>query len=164
MATLYLTHGMTGSGKSTFARKFCAENKVLRLTADEIMITLYGDNPAQDVFQEYFEGVQRLMQKLACDILISGNDVLIDAALFKRVDRDLWKLLAEECGAKSVLYSVECPKEEALRRTLKRTDSQEKGAFFINEKGFHTINSRLEPLQDDEEHIKIDGITLNERS
>lgn len=158
MPTIYATHGMTGSGKSTFAKKFCAENKVLRLAHDDIMITLYGSNPPADKFAEYFKGVDKLLEKLAIDLLKNGNDVFLDLGMFERKTRDHWRSIAKELNAEFKLFFIDCPREVAKERTLKRTAEMPDGAFFIDENGFNVINARIEPLEDDEEFERIIGV------
>ncbi|MCT4575557.1 MAG: ATP-binding protein [Alphaproteobacteria bacterium] len=158
MPTIYATHGMTGSGKSTFAKKFCVENKVLRLAHDEIMITLYGSNPPQEKFAEYFQGVNELLKKLAKDLLANNNDVFLDLGMFKRSDRDFWRNFAKENNAEFKMFFIDCPREVALERTLNRTEQMPDGAFFIDENGFNVINDRIESLDDDEEYERISGV------
>lgn len=159
MAKLYFTFGMTGSGKSTFAKKFCSENKIVRLTHDELMIIIYGNNPSQEKFKEYFDSITKLMEKLASDLLNSGADVFIDIAAFKKVQRDKWRNIADKCGVESILFKVEVPREVALKRTLDRTEREEDGTFFIDENGFNVINARIEPLEKYEKFVLVDGIS-----
>lgn len=158
MATLYLTHGMTGSGKSTFAKKFCSDKNIIKLNHDEIMITLYGNNPPQEKFKEYFEGVNKLLEKLTKDLLNKNNDVFLDLGLFERSTRDFWRNLAKEYNSKCIIFFVECPTEIALKRTLNRTAEKPEDAFFIDENAFNIINSKIEPLQEDEEYTLIKGV------
>src|SRR5699024_11969576 len=48
-ATLFLTVGLPGTGKTTAARRIESEHDALRLTKDEWMKALYGtENPEQD--------------------------------------------------------------------------------------------------------------------
>jgi len=44
--TLHLTVGLPGVGKTTLARRIAAEGSILRLTPDEWMAPLFGDNDA----------------------------------------------------------------------------------------------------------------------
>ena len=157
MATLYATHGITGAGKSTFAKDFCAKKKVVRLSHDDIMVLLYGNNPDEKLFAGYAEGVDRLLANLAQNLLQNDVDVLLDVGLFKRAERDFWRKLAGECGAKFVLFYLQCSRETALQRVLKRSKEMPDGALFIDENAFGVINARLEPLQDDEEYITLNG-------
>ncbi|MCP4393948.1 MAG: ATP-binding protein [Alphaproteobacteria bacterium] len=157
MPKLYITHGFTGSGKSTFARKFCNENKIIKLSHDEVMITVFGNNPPMDKFQKMNKSISTVIENLASEILQKGYDVLLDIAGFKRESRDAWKQVADRNNAEFVILHVKVSKDVALQRTLKRTESEQGDAFFINENGFNVINSRLEPLGDDEAAIVIDG-------
>jgi len=157
MTKLYATHGMIGSGKTTFSKKFCADNKILRFNHDDIMITLYGDNPPKEMFQEYVKGIDRLLESLTKNLLRNGQDVFLDLGLFEKKSRDFWRKIAKECEAEFIIYFIDCPKEIALQRTLQRTKEMPDGALRIDENAFNIINKRIEPLEENEKYIKING-------
>lgn len=59
-ATLFLTVGLPGTGKTTAARRLETEHRALRLTKDEWMKALYGsENPEQasDVIEGRLVGI-----------------------------------------------------------------------------------------------------------
>ncbi len=155
MAILYATHGYTGSGKSTFARKFCSENNITRLSHDEMMIDLYGNNPRQEHFQEYAQHIDALLEKKATELLNQNKDVFLDIGLFKKSERDFWKKIAKKYNATFTIFYVKCSSEVAFARTLERTSHNPKDSFLIDENAFNIINARLEPLHPDEEHIVV---------
>src|SRR3954453_9975647 len=93
--TLFLTVGLPCTGKTTAARRIEVEQRALRLTKDEWVKALYGnDNPpaAQDVI----EG--RLMQ-IGLRALELGNNVVIDYGLWSRDERSALRQAAANCGA-----------------------------------------------------------------
>src|SRR5690606_2811628 len=104
-----------------------------------------------------FHRVNKLLEKLSEDLLNNGHDVFLDLGLFKRKDRDFWKKFAKKNNAEFNIFYIKCPREVALKRTLNRTKNMPENTFFIDENGFDVINSRIEPLQNDEEYILIDS-------
>src|SRR3954454_5200106 len=81
--TLFLTVGLPCTGKTTAARRIELERRALRLTKDEWVKALYGqDNPrpAQDV-------IEGLLIEIGLRALELGNDVVIDCGLWARDER-----------------------------------------------------------------------------
>jgi predicted kinase len=95
-ATLFLTVGLPGTGKTTAALRIEIEQHALRLTKDEWVKALYGhENPpsAQDVI----EG--RLIQ-IGLRALELGNNVVIDYGLWSRHERSALRQAAADLGAR----------------------------------------------------------------
>jgi AAA domain len=93
--TLFLTVGLPCTGKTTAARRIEIEQEALRLTKDEWVKALYGDeNPpsAGDVI----EG--RLIQ-IGLRALELGTNVVIDYGLWSRDERSALRRAAVDLGA-----------------------------------------------------------------
>jgi predicted kinase len=93
--TLFLTVGLPCTGKTTDARRIEIEQDALRLTKDEWVKALYGnENPpsAGDVI----EG--RLIQ-IGLRALELGNNVVIDYGLWSRDERSALRQAAADRGA-----------------------------------------------------------------
>ena len=69
MATIHLLHGFTGAGKSTFAKKLESEIRAIRFSPDEWMVKLYGNNPPEEKFAEYFQNVESLIWQVSSQVL-----------------------------------------------------------------------------------------------
>ena len=81
--TLFLTVGLPCTGKSTAARRIEIEQQALRLTMDELVKALYGqDNPSSA--SDVIEG--RLIE-IGLRALELGNNVVIDYGLWARDER-----------------------------------------------------------------------------
>jgi predicted kinase len=119
-ATLFLTVGLPGTGKTTAARRIEVEQKALRLTKDEWVKALYGDeNPpsAQDVI----EG--RLIQ-IGLRALELGNNVVIDYGLWGRDERSALRQAAADLGAiVQMCYFELTPAEQRSRLDQRRTEA-----------------------------------------
>jgi predicted kinase len=91
---LLLTVGLPGAGKTTRARRLATELNALRLTPDEWMIPLFGDNDAggkRDVLEA------RLL-RLALDALRAGVTVVLDYGCWSRDERSAIRRLAQDAG------------------------------------------------------------------
>jgi predicted kinase len=114
--TLSLTVGLPGTGKTTAARGIEAERGALRLTKDEWVKALYGeDNPASA--SDVIEG--RLIQ-VGMRALELGIDVVIDFGLWSRDERSALRHLAAEVGAKVEICYFELTSAERRRRLDER--------------------------------------------
>jgi predicted kinase len=114
--TLFLTVGLPCTGKTTAARRIESEHDALRLTKDEWVKALYGDeNPpsAGDVI----EG--RLIQ-IGLRALELGNNVVIDYGLWSRDERSALRQAAADLGAAVELRYFELHPAEQRRRLDQR--------------------------------------------
>ena len=118
--TLFLTVGLPCTGKTTAARRIEIEHEALRLTKDEWVKALYGDeNPpsAGDVI----EG--RLIQ-IGLRALELGTNVVIDYGLWSRDERSALRRAAADRGARVELHYFECsPAEQRKRLDQRQADA-----------------------------------------
>jgi predicted kinase len=119
-ATLFLTVGLPGTGKTTEARRIEVEKKALRLTKDEWVKALHGlANPpsASDVI----EG--RLIE-IGLRALELGINVVIDYGLWGRDERSALRAAAADLGvAVEMRYFELTPAEQ--RQRLDRRHAEE---------------------------------------
>ena len=116
MATLFLTFGLPGTGKTTAARRLEVERGALRLTKDEWVKALYGDeNPpsASDVIEGRLIALG--LRALELDV-----DVVLDFGLWSRDERAALRHAASVVGADVVVCSFELSAAEQRRRLDQR--------------------------------------------
>jgi predicted kinase len=118
--TLFLTVGLPASGKTTAARRLEVERRALRLTKDEWVKALYGqDNPT--TASEVIEG--RLVG-IGLRVLQLGVDVVIDFGLWARDERSALRQAAADVGAAvELLYFEVTPAEQRRRLDRRRAEA-----------------------------------------
>lgn len=114
--TLFLTVGLPCTGKTTAARRLEVEQKALRLTKDEWVKALYGDeNPASA--QDVIEG--RLID-IGLRVLELGSNVVIDYGLWSRDERSALRQAAADLGAMVEIRYFELTPADQRRRLDQR--------------------------------------------
>lgn len=157
---IYMIFGFVGSGKTTFARRLEEQLPAFRFSPDEWMVALYGTNPPADKFGEYHRKIELFIESQYKRLLELGVDIILDCGFWKRADRNYVRQFAASKGIETVLYWLECPEEEMLKRVLARNDTLESsGSLFIDQNAFELFKSRVEPLGSDEPHVRISSIT-----
>jgi predicted kinase len=114
--TLFLTVGLPSTGKTTAARRLETERGALRLTKDEWVKALYGQqNPrsAQDV-------IEGRLVDIGLRVLELGVDVVIDFGLWGRDERSALRQAAADRGAVVELRYFEVSRAEQRSRLDRR--------------------------------------------
>ena len=133
MKHVLILTGLSGSGKSTFARQFCAEHpNWLRVNRDDLRRSLLPVSLPQywqtwsDADKNRIENIVNELQKTAIlEGLARGWHVLIDNTNLKlSYINEFRKLLAERFDAVDIQYKlVEMPVDECIQRDKYRDDS-----------------------------------------
>ncbi len=114
--TLFLTVGLPSTGKTTAARRIETEQRALRLTKDEWVKALYGqENPSSA--QDVIEG--RLIE-IGLRVLELGNNVVIDYGLWGREERSALRQAATDLGARVEMRYFELTPGEQRKRLDQR--------------------------------------------
>jgi uncharacterized protein len=158
--SIVITHGVSGSGKSTRAQAF-VENGAIAIRSDVERKRLFGLDAAArsgspvggglysgDVDRQTY---QRLAE-LARVIVRSGFSVVVDAAFLKRWQRDLLRAAADELGVRFVIAHCSAPQSVLRERVTRRFEHVDDAS----EATLDVLASQLateEPLGPDEQEL-----------
>lgn len=154
---LWLTCGVSGSGKSSQSQALLEARGLVRLRADVERKRLFGLPPeassaglAQDIYTA--EATARTYERLALlarELLVSGLPVLVDATFLSRARRAAFRALARELDVPCLILVFEAPEtvlyERVRRRALAGGDASEAGEAVLRSQLAHR-----EPLGQEE--------------
>jgi predicted kinase len=151
---VYLLHGFIGSGKTTFAKILEKEKCAMRLTHDDFMILLYGQNPPANLFKEYYDRITKMIWKLTSELVELHVPVILDFGFWTKDSRREAIDRVYQMGATPLLYVISCNpvtmKERCLRRNMQGDDT-----LLIDEAAFDNLFKLYEPISEDEEHVLV---------
>ncbi len=130
--TVYLLCGFIGAGKTTFARKLEERTGAVRITKDEWLIRLIGNDPTVDGYEDYDSKICGLSRDVAFQLVEKGIDVIIDEGFWAKEQRALLRRRIEEIGAEEVLYYLDTPIETIRERVGRRSANPTKDSFRIS--------------------------------
>ena len=146
---LFMLVGLPGSGKTSRAKEIESEHSALRLTPDDWILTLYGndlDRPQRDAVRTPIEKIQWQVAKRALKL---GWSIVLDWGFWTKAERMDYRKQAEDLGAKVKVVFLDVPIEELWSRISGRTESA-KGTLQISRKELERWLSTFEPPSEDE--------------
>lgn len=150
MAVVHMIHGFLGAGKTTYARHLETETGALRLSHDEWMSRLYGDDPPVDQFADFHARVSEQITDVWSECVARNVSVILDSGFWKRNERDQVRAAAKRLGAEVRLHALSCPEDVAWARIEARNTSLG-GSLFISRSTFDLLKTRFERLGPDEQ-------------
>jgi predicted kinase len=133
MPTFHLTCGLPGAGKTTLARQLERKHGALRLTTDEWLLRLFGDDITAAENEQFRARLEGLLLDLAVQALQRGVDVVLDFGVWSRSEREEFRARAAAVGARTELHFLDVPLDELLARLQVRNRTQSAGTFRISE-------------------------------
>ena len=152
--------GFIGSGKTTFARRLERETGAIRFTKDEWMVSIFGNTPPEDKFEEYDRKMASLATATALKCLQAGISVIIDEGFWVKEHRDAIREKVKDAGAMPKLYYLEVPFEIMKARTLERSENPPVDSYTIDEDSFNHYWKFFRPPGIDEEFTLVDQATI----
>ncbi len=150
---VYLLCGFIGAGKTTFARKLEARTGAVRITKDEWLIRLVGNDPTIDGYADYDRRIVELSRDVAFQLVGKGIDVIIDEGFWAKEERALMRRRIEEIGAEAVLYYLDTPIEAIRERVARRSADPPTDSFRIGDGLLDSYLPYWQPPGEDEGYV-----------
>ncbi len=125
--------GLTGSGKTTYAKRLEREENAVRFSVDEWMIDLYGHHMPRAVFDERLRVIKDLLWNVARWLLELEVNVVLDFGFWKRKERLDFQARAQTAGATPLLYFFDIPFLELQARLEARNAVLDAGTYEITQ-------------------------------
>ena len=160
---LAITHGVSGSGKSTVAGRIVETSGAVRIRSDVERKRLFGLAPEQSSRPEDAETLYstemsartfRRLAEIAETVLAAGFTVIVDGTFLHRHVRDDFNRLARRLDVPFVIVNCLADPQEMRRRLLKRASSGG-DASEADIRVMEQQMNQLEPLADDELDVAV---------
>ena len=156
-AVVYLLCGLTGSGKTSYAKRLEAGGAV-RLSVDEEVYARHGRYGVDYRMEEYFDWERPVVQELRrrlVELVESGRDVVLDCGLWRRSDRDAYKRLVEAHGGRWRLLYLKVDPEVLRQRLADRNRRGDANALAVTPSALEDFIARFhEPVDEGEELVE----------
>jgi uncharacterized protein len=118
-------NGLSGSGKSTVALELAQQLAGVRIRSDVERKRLFGFAPQDDTGHAVYSEAATArtyarMADLARAAVAAGVPVVVDAAFLRKVERDAFRVLAAQLGARFALVACEAPHAVMRSRVVDR--------------------------------------------
>jgi aminoglycoside phosphotransferase family enzyme len=118
---LYITHGLSGSGKSTAAMNCVETTGAIRIRSDVERKRVVAENSTANKYSpEMRNKVYDAMLETAADVLASGFSAVIDATFLSQTERNKFRDLATRTDVPFGIIDCSAPIAELERRIRER--------------------------------------------
>ena len=122
---LIITHGFSGSGKSTFAEQLCEATGVIQLRSDVERKRLFGYQASQNTNGEIYSAdastqTYQHLAVLAQSVIDAGYSVLVDATFLRCAQRACFRQLAAQLNVPFSILHCDAPDEVLCQRIIQR--------------------------------------------
>lgn len=126
---LTITHGVSGSGKTTISQKLLETESLIRLRSDVERKRLFNlkatersqSQPGSGIYTpEVSEKTYLQLEKFAKILIVSGFSVIVDATFLERNFRRIFQELAMELSADFVILKLDVDKATLEKRIMQR--------------------------------------------
>ncbi len=156
---VYLLCGLTGSGKTRYAKRLEADGCV-RLSIDELVHTRHGrydvDYPACDYSRYYDEATLELDRRLV-ELVEANKSVVLDHGLWQRSTRDRYKALVESHGGRWELLYFKAEPSVLRSRLARRNHHNDANALTVSDDMLEGFIARFEEPCGEGERIIVGG-------
>ncbi len=151
--TTYLIVGLPGAGKTTRARRLESTESALRLTPDDWLMAVFGDDhPTRWRSQDRVDQRDRLEGKLleaGLRAVQLGVDVVFDFGFWGQDERSALRWIAGTLGVRAQVVYLPITYEEQRRRITRRYES-EPGQFQMSDADLQQWRVQFQAPDEDE--------------
>ena len=159
---LIITHGLPGSGKTTFAQAALERLQAIRIRSDVERKRLFGLPPLADsqrlADDLYAPDATRLtyarLHELARQMLTAGTTVIVDAAFLRQSEREYFRRLAQELAVPFAIASMQARGTDLTARIARRL-SESNDASEANLAVLKSLRSKQEALSTAEQPYAV---------
>ncbi|ALP53563.1 hypothetical protein Tel_10675 [Candidatus Tenderia electrophaga] len=159
---LYITHGVSGAGKTTLSQPLLEQFGMIRLRSDVERKRLFGlaaqdesdsDTGAGIYTSSASEHTYARLQALATEVIHAGYNVIVDATFLKRMQRRMFQGLARQLAVPFVILHFHAD-ESLLRRWIRERlaagqDASEADVQVLE----HQLNNQEPLIEGEADHI-----------
>lgn len=118
MKNIVILCGISGSGKSTWAKKYIEESpNCIYLNADTMRLAITGDESSQDKNYQVFQ----TLENMARYFMTLGKSILVDNCNYDKRNRSMWNKLAAEYDYRKTWVVFLVNLEQCIENNKKRT-------------------------------------------
>ncbi|MDO9049578.1 MAG: AAA family ATPase [Methylobacter sp.] len=163
---LIITHGYSGSGKSTMAAQLAEKIGAFQIRSDIERKRLFGYRALMQTGSDIDDGLYtqevslktyQHLKELAKAVLDAGFPAIIDAAFLKTGQRDPFRQLAADCGVPFHIITFQASDQELCRRIKQRQDDASEATVAV----LHHQQQSAQPLSKHEQPAVIEINTEN---
>ena len=165
---LAVTHGLSGSGKTTFSQELIMSFEMISLRSDIERKRLAGlDALAKSgsgmesgiYTRDFSRRTYKHLASLAEKLLQAGWSVLVDATFIARWQRDLFRQLADRCGVPLHILDFAVP-DEVLRQRVQARSAEGRDASEADVAVLEQQLKTHEPLTSEEREFVIEAESI----
>ncbi|EGW21875.1 AAA family ATPase [Methylobacter tundripaludum] len=157
---LIITHGYSGSGKSTMAAQLAEKIGAFQIRSDIERKRLFGYRALVQTGSGIDDGLYtqevslktyQHLKELAKAVLDAGFPAIIDAAFLKTRQRDPFRQLATDCGVPFHIITFQASDQELCRRIKQRQEDASEATVAV----LHHQQQSAQPLSEQEQSSAI---------
>lgn len=159
MAKVFLICGRICSGKSTYAKKLAEAQNAVILSADEIMLAVFGQDSGQN-HDVYVKRVRAYLYQKTLEFVAVGTNVILDFGFWTRQERIHASMFFQAENVAFEFHYLNISHSEWKKRIAKRNAEvlqKTSDAYFVDEGLEKKFEELFEPPQKDEIHVWVEG-------
>lgn len=146
MPKVILICGKICSGKSTYARLLCRQNRAVLLSVDEIMLSQFGQHCGER-HDEYAERTKNYLFDKSVELIDCGINVVLDWGFWTKESRNTAKTFYKARNIECEFHYIDISEEMWQTYLKKRNNAVTEGetlAYFVDDNLAAKFNAHFE--------------------